>query len=157
MSYFLAVNQAYDPLEVPVIDDPPIITGLLSIFPIEILRREEDSRNTWPHHGHNFPVARQCQPLSGGNLRKASPILHTPIIFCTTLYSIVCSVYVHISFMSRRKIPTVKLTGNSTRLLQGRSNSVTHHLQLLLAAVRAGGLDCLTPQLSIFLSVPTCS
>lgn len=155
MSYFLAVNQAYDPLEVPVIDDPPIITGLLSIFPIEILRREEDSRNTWPHHGHNFPVARQCQPLSGGNLRKAPPFPTPPLY--SVPFPIVCSVYVHISFMSRRKIPTVKLTGNSTRLLQGPSNSVTHHLQLLLAAVRAGGLDCLTPQLSIFLSVPTCS
>lgn len=48
MDYFLAVNQANDPLEVPVVDDPPVITGLLSIFPIEILRRDEDSRKSRP-------------------------------------------------------------------------------------------------------------
>lgn len=59
MSYFLAVNQTYDPLEVAVVDDPPVITGLLSIFPIEILRRDEASRKTWPCHGHDFLVARQ--------------------------------------------------------------------------------------------------
>lgn len=41
MGHFLALNQAYDALEVTVIDDSPIITGLLSIFPIEILRRDE--------------------------------------------------------------------------------------------------------------------
>lgn len=59
MDYFLAVNQANDPLEVPVVDDPPVITGLLSIFPIEILRRDEDSRKTRPCHGLDFLVARQ--------------------------------------------------------------------------------------------------
>lgn len=59
MCYFLAVNQIYDPLEVPVVDDPPVIMGLLSIFPIEILRRDEDSRKTWPCHGHDLLVARQ--------------------------------------------------------------------------------------------------
>lgn len=50
MGYFLVVNQAFDPLEVTVVDDPPIITGLLSIFPIEILRRDEASWKTWPGH-----------------------------------------------------------------------------------------------------------
>jgi hypothetical protein len=59
MGYFLAVNQIYDPLEVPVVDDPPIVMGLLSIFPIEILRRDEDSRKAWPHHGLDFLFPRQ--------------------------------------------------------------------------------------------------
>lgn len=59
MRYFLALNQAYDPLEVTVIDDSPVITGLLSIFPIEILRREETSRRAQPCHDHDFLAAGQ--------------------------------------------------------------------------------------------------
>lgn len=59
MGYFLALNQTYDPLEVTVIDDSPIIMGLLSIFPIEILRRDEASRKTWSCHGPDLPVSRQ--------------------------------------------------------------------------------------------------
>lgn len=59
MGYFLALNQAYDPLEVTVIDDSPIITGLLSIFPIEILRRDESSRKSWSCHDPDLPASRQ--------------------------------------------------------------------------------------------------
>lgn len=59
MGYFPALNQVYHPLEVTVIDDSPIIAGLLSIFPIEILRREEASWKTQPSPHHAFQAAGQ--------------------------------------------------------------------------------------------------
>lgn len=36
---FLALHQAHHPLEMPGVDDPSVVTGLLGVLPIELLQR----------------------------------------------------------------------------------------------------------------------
>lgn len=36
---FLALHQAHHPLEMPGVDDPSVVTGLLGVLPIELLQK----------------------------------------------------------------------------------------------------------------------
>jgi hypothetical protein len=44
MGHFLTLNKAHHPPEVLVIYNSSIVTGLLGIFPVELLRRDGDFR-----------------------------------------------------------------------------------------------------------------